>query len=118
MPKSLSEAVDSLYGTKVFPNVNPLVSSVGTSAVKIADNNNNRFSLLIVNLSANNIYIGLDNSVSSSKGIQLNANGGNVALKFRDDLNMVGWEFWAVAAGPGSNILVIETLAYGEDKGA
>jgi hypothetical protein len=87
---------------------NPLVSSVGTSAAKVLNNNPDRIGWLIINLSANTLYIAYSPDVSSSKGIQIAANGGTASSIVTEDGEAVANEVWAVATGANSSIYVVE----------
>jgi hypothetical protein len=93
------------------PNVNPLVSSVGTTPTKVLDNNPDRLAWFIVNLSSNVVYLHFDNSVSSSKGIAVSPNGGFASMVYDEDFHAVGWEIWAKATGEDSSIYVVEIIA-------
>jgi len=87
---------------------NPVTNVVGTSAVEILRANPDRFQWLIVNLSANTIYVAFDKDVSSSKGILLEPNGGFASMHAREDGEAVTYPVWAIATGADSAIYVIE----------
>jgi c-di-GMP-binding flagellar brake protein YcgR len=82
--------------------------TIGTEPVRVLENNPSRFQSVIVNLSPNNVYVGFDNQVSSSKGIRVAPNGGDFRMIWIEDLDVVTWEFFAVADDENSNILVIQ----------
>jgi hypothetical protein len=90
---------------------NPLISSVGTSATLILQNNPDRFHWLIINMSANTIYLAFDKDVSSTKGIILGGNGGYASMSADDDGESVCHEVWAVASGANSAVYAVETEA-------
>jgi hypothetical protein len=96
------------FGFKTRAIVNPLVASVGTTAVKVLNNNPDRIGWLIVNLSANTIYIAYGPDVSSTKGISIALNGGTASSVVSEDGEAVTYEVWAVAAGADSAIYVVE----------
>lgn len=106
----LSDAIQKLYGFRTRSNINPEVSTVGTTAVLIAKNNPDRVGLTIINLSVNNMYISPVSGVSSTKGIEVPSNGGSVSMNFRDDGELPGFNFYAVASAAGSGIYVLETI--------
>lgn len=106
--KSLHELLMGFYGIETVPKINRTASSVGVTATKICTNNPKRAYLTIVNLSVNDIYLLIDNSVSSSKGIYLSPNGGSFVLRWVEDFDLLEHEWYAVAGGAASAILVIE----------
>jgi hypothetical protein len=108
--KSLGDYLRVKFGAAVTYNVNPVVSSIGTTITEIARHNPRRLGLTIVNLSSNTLYVAPDNSVSSSRSILLPSNGGGLSLSADDDfiLPMVNW--FAVASGASSAVYVIEVV--------
>jgi hypothetical protein len=108
---ALAEYCEKRFGRKVKVNINPIVSSIGTSSTRVLYNNPDRLAWIIVNLSANEVYIGWNTGVSSTSGIRLDANGGNVVCLADEDLELVGYEVYAVATGANSNIFVLEVVA-------
>lgn len=108
---ALSAAIAAEIGVDTVPRFNPDTATVGTSVVRIAPNNPNRFALLIVNLSAVAVYVKPANDVSASSGVRLAPNGGTFGLSWRDDLHLVGWDYYAIADAAASSILVMEVVA-------
>lgn len=105
--------IENLYGLRTTEIENPIVSSVGVTPIKIAGNNPNRVSLVIVNLSANNLYISLTVGVSATNGMFIAPNGGSIVLQYDKDFMMVTRDIYAVAAGAASSIYVLENTIYG-----
>ena len=91
---------------------NPLITSVGTTALQILSNNPNRLGFTIINLSTNNMYLALTNDVSSTKGILLTPSGGSFGMVWDEDFQMVAWAWWVVAAGANSAVYSVEVLEY------
>jgi len=92
---------------------NPLaVTSLGATAQMILANNPNRLGAVIVNLSANIIYLSLENDVSSTKGVLLGATGGKASLVWDEDFDMTAWAWWAIASGAASALYVLEVVEY------
>ena len=87
---------------------NPVVAAVGVAVLTVLRNNPDRVFWLIVNLSANIVYVGLAGDVSATKGIRLDANGGWVSMSVEEDGEAVGYEVFAVATGAASAIYVLE----------
>jgi len=112
MPKTLNELIDAQLGVRVRPQINPLTSSVGTTPTRIFSNNPNRVAFLVVNISANKVFLLPDNTVTTSRGILLTNNGGGLVANWREDFHLVGYEWWAVADAAGSSILCLELITY------
>ena len=109
----LKDLLMERFSVKTRAVENPLnVTSLGATAQKLLSNNPNRLGFVIVNLSANIVYIGLENSVSSTKGIRLDANGGSSGCIWDEDFDMTAWAWWAVASGAASAIYVLEIVEY------
>ena len=87
---------------------NPVVAEVGTTAAEILKNNPDRVFFLVVNLSANTVYVGLASDVGATKGIQLDANGGFVSFSVEEDGEAVAYQIFAIATGAASAIYVLE----------
>ena len=111
MPASLAAAIEAEIGGPTEPRVNPVTSSVGTSVARIASANPNRFALTIVNLGAVAIYVAPDNAPSSTRGIRLAPSGGALTLNWRDDFQLAGWDWFAIADAAATAIFVMEVNA-------
>lgn len=83
---------------------------LGAAPLMILANNPNRLGAVIVNLSANVVYIGLTNEVSATNGIRLNANGGQASLIWDEDFQMTAWAWWGMATAAASRIYVLENV--------
>jgi hypothetical protein len=96
------------------------VESIGTTASKVLDNDPERVTALLVNMSANTIYLAFDEAVSSTRGIILAANGGTLITSVRDDFMLPTHSFWAVASAAASNLYVLTSRRIGtlESEGA
>ena len=105
---SLHTLIESVYGVKTRHFLNRQVSAVGTSVVKIINNDPKRVGFTIINLSAADMYIGPDNQVSSSRGIYLAAGGGSITVKWDVDFHLVAHEWYAVSASASSDIYCLE----------
>ena len=98
------------FGVETFPRINPLVSQVGTTPVKILDNNPNRLAWTFFNLSSVPISIGFSREVSSTNGMYMSARGGGVNFLWNEEFDLVGYALWALAVAPNSEIFIIEIL--------
>lgn len=76
-----------------------------------------RVQFLIVNLSANDVYLGFDANVSATRGILCPANGGMLALNVVDDFELTTMPIYIYSAAAGNNIYSVavrrETLSEG-----
>lgn len=106
----ISTLIRNLYGLVTTEVENPITASVGVAATRILPNNPNRATVLITNLSANNIYIGLTQAVSATNGIFVAPNGGSIVLQWDKDFLMQTRELWAIAGGAGSAIYILENV--------
>ena len=94
----LTDFITSRYGVRSRARTNPVTSSVGTTAKEIAKENHDRLAIVVINLSANDLYVAFDNQVSSSRGIYLTPTGGSLSLLAEEDLELTGYRLWAVAS--------------------
>lgn len=108
---ALTDALAREFGVSTEPRVNPETGTVGTSVVKVAGNNPNRFALAVINLGTAAVFVAPDRAVSAARGFRLDPNGGSLSLLWRDDGHLVGWEWFAVSGTAGQDVFVIESVA-------
>lgn len=89
---------------------NPILTSVGATATIILANNPNRLAWIFINLSANAIYLALENSVSATRGVLVAANGGKASMVWDEDFQTVGWAIWGIAPAGASNCYSFEVV--------
>jgi hypothetical protein len=82
-----------------------------TSVTQIVNNNPDRVGLIIVNMGANDVFIGLTNTVSTSNGIRIVANGGNVTMTVRDDFTLPARAWIGIGSGGASLMYALEEVA-------
>ena len=97
---------------------NRSLSQVGTSVVTIARQSPNRLVLDVVNLSVNALFVLDERNVSSTRGYRVAPSGGTLHLWWKEDGERVGYEWFALAAAAGSDVLIVETLVSTEPAGA
>ena len=112
--RTLADLVKERLGIPTYRNDNPVVSSVGVTATLIARRNPNRIWLTIVNLSANVLYVGPFSDVSTTKGYYLSANGGTLTVDYINDMELSGDDWYAIATGAASPILIVEQVTQRE----
>ena len=90
------------------------VTSLGTTAQIILANNPNRLAWVIVNLSANVIYIGFTRTVSATtgaeQGVRLDANGGSAVMIWDEDFQPTSWAIWGIASAINSQLYSYEVV--------
>lgn len=110
MSVTLSELLEGLYGVLTTYRINPNISSVDTTPLKLLNNNPNRVSFLIVNMSVNSLYISPMRDVSSTKGIFIASNGGYATFQWDRDFELVSQEWWCVGGAAGTTLYVLENI--------
>lgn len=96
---ALSEFVRGRFGVDTRFNATAMATSVGATATQLWRNNPDRLELMFVNLGANTIYLFVDGTVSSTRGIFLAAGGGSVVVTAEDDGELVGFPWFGIASG-------------------
>jgi len=87
--------------------------TVGTTAVRIAQPNIRRTEIIITNWGAANVAIGMTNGVTATTGWILGINAW-MSLVWFADLDLAAAELWAISAGAGNAIHVLERRLVGE----
>jgi len=105
---NLYDLLEQKFGIKTIDRINPETDTVGTSPVRVLLNNPNRVAAIIINLSANSLYVLPDEAVTTTRGIFVGGNGGRISIIYDEDFHLVGRDWFAVASGAGSQILVLE----------
>jgi hypothetical protein len=105
------ELVAARFGAPVNPVVNRAASSVGATAARLFINDPDRLGFLVVNLSANDLYIGPFPDVSATKGIKAGPSGGSISLVWFEDFEITAWEWFAIGSAAATNYLAIEYLS-------
>ena len=82
-------------------------SSVGATAGEILSNDPERTFVLLINLSANDMYVGLTPAVSSTNGIKLTANGGTLILNAKEEYTLTTRSFNAIADVAASTLYLL-----------
>lgn len=110
MAIALDTMLQALFGIKTFPRENPITATVGIAAERILASNPQRVSFQVVNLSANNLYVGLSYTVAATEGIFIAPNGGIISLIWDRDFELCSHEWWAIAGGAASAVYVLENV--------
>jgi len=109
-PASVYELVERQFGVKLGMAENTEGTTIGTTAGVIAKNNPRRVALVVVNLSANQIYIRPAQAPSATAGILVPPNGGSITMNANDDMILPSLEWQAVASGAASAYYTLELM--------
>ena len=107
---NVAELIERRFGMVTKAVSNPLVNEAQTAITRVLANNPNRLGWTILNLSANNVFVALDQGVSADHGILLAPNGGNASMRYEEDFEATCWAVWAVAAANNSDIFCLEVI--------
>ena len=88
------------------------VQSIGVTQSEIFGNDPERVSILLVNLSANTMYVGFDPAVSSARGILLASNGGHYSSDIIKDFMLPIRAMHVLSVGAASNLFVLTMTRY------
>ena len=110
MAKSLAMLIDEEFGAETEPRINPLRSSIGTTALQLFAQNPNRVAFHLVNLSSNTMYVGPFADVSASKGYRVGPGGGTLISRYQIDWHLTGNEWYVVATASSSSLLSVEIV--------
>jgi len=83
-----------------------------TTATSVVGNDPEALALTLINLGANTAWLLFEDTVSTTRGLLLNANGGYVSLTVRDDQTLPTRRWWAVTSTGVTTILSIRTRRY------
>ena len=108
----LVELLEERFRRRIRAVENPVLTSIGTTALQVLSNNPNRLGWTIVNLSTNVIYLSFANDVASTKGIRLDASGASASAVWDEDFILCAWAVWGVASGAASAIYAVEIVEY------
>jgi len=109
---ALARYVEKKFGVKTrgVPNPNGAID-VTTSVTEIVKGNPDRLMIIVINLGANDIWVGFDREIATNRGILLTANGGFLTLTADEDMELVGYPIYGVAATGTNRVYVHETEA-------
>jgi len=116
MASALQAFIDSVAGGPCW--VKESTASIGVAEGLIVDHNFERMALAIINTSANTLSLKPGKGATTTNGIILNPNGGSLTVNARDDLALVGWEWWGIAGGAASSIIVFEVIRFSRTQQA
>jgi hypothetical protein len=110
--KSLSDLLERQYGARTHYAINPVTDNVDIAVTQVFATNPKRLSLMIMNISASNIFLNVDQQVSAARGILLTPMGGSVSLTWEHDFDLVAFPWYATATADNSPVIAIEVFVY------
>lgn len=108
---NLADLIQTRFGFATEAADNRSVSSLGTSAATVLRNDPRRVAATIINLGAVAVYLSPTNDVSSTKGIRLAPNGGQLTLNWEEDFDVVAWEWFGIADAAATSVYTLEVLS-------
>ena len=110
--ESVQEVLLERYGLRITTRKSGDAFEMGVAIAQIVPMNPRRLSLIMVNLSANNIWIAPETFVSPAHGILLVPNGGTFILNYREDLTLASHAWVGIADGANSDMYWLEACLY------
>jgi hypothetical protein len=106
----MDDLLTQQLGVRSQPGPESGTYSVGVAVSKVISNNPTRVGLTFINNSANTIWLWITNNFGASQGIFLSANGGVIALNWRDDMTLIPNDWYAIASAAASSLQVLEVV--------
>lgn len=108
--KSLADLIQNRFGAKTDYRINPMVAEVDIAVTQIFSHNPKRFGLVIVNLSANNVFVAPDPQVAAERGWMLVPNGGTIHFNWIEDFQLCMLPFYGTAGADNSDVFSLEVF--------
>lgn len=96
---ALSRFVRKHFDTDTTYRDTPLTNTVAVTPTQLWVGDADRLEIIFVNQSTNTITIGTGPNVAVDVGFRLDAGGGVIVFLAEEDGELVGREFWGIAAG-------------------
>ena len=111
MGKSIHELVDERFGVRTRSNENPEVTQVQNVETLLLRADPNRLALVIINLSANTMFIKPRGGVTLTNGIALSAGVGSLSVTMEDDFTLPSLEWFGISSVINQAVFVLEILS-------
>ena len=105
---SAIEYIKRKYGLLKRPKDVERTVNVSTTPTKVLDVDGDRLFVIIVNLGPYHAYLAPTGAVSTTLGIKISAQGGNMTLDVDEDGDLVVREWYAVAETGTTTLYVLE----------
>ena len=106
--RSVQEVLEVRYGLRISTQESADDFELGVAIAQIVPMNPRRLSLIMVNLSANNVWIAPGTFVAPAHGIMLVPNGGTFILNYREDLTLASHAWYGISAAANSDFYWLE----------
>jgi hypothetical protein len=107
---SVRDFLSSRLGVNVETRGSTAGSTIGATAAQVLKQDGRRIGFLFVNLSAVDMWVTPVGVPSSTNGIYVGPNGGNISLLSLEDGEVTAWEWLGVAAAAGASYFTLEAL--------
>ena len=91
-------------------------ATIGTAVGTVIDSDPDRLGLLVMNLSTNTLYIGIENNISATNGIRLGPSGGSMSFNVEDDGMILTRTIYGVSTGAGSSVYTLSLSRFIADR--
>lgn len=112
MPKTVQQLVAEKFGQPVYPQIDPEITSVGTTAARLLRNDPHRLGFVITCTSSSTLY-GLPQPLGTPSStlayFLLPGVGSQAFLWWEEDVETVAWEWLIVASAAATTFT---TIAY------
>jgi len=106
----LADLLTQRFGIKTRSVVNPVTAAVAAAGNLILRNNPDRVGFIIINLSANIVYISPLPGVLATAGIRLAAGGDWRSFVWDEDFELCSLDWYATASAFPSAIYILESI--------
>lgn len=86
--------------------------SVGTTAVRVLENDPDRVMFLLVNNGTGPVYLSTAPTITAPNGAAVQGSGGNMEVDVREDGSLVSREWWAVSSSGTQSCTVFSTRVF------
>lgn len=108
--KSLADLIQNRFGAKTDFRVSDPVFNVDIAVTAILPVNPKRFGMVIVNMSANTIYVSPDNHPTNNHGWVLVPNGGTIHFNWIEDFQLCMLPMYGTATANNSECFWLEVF--------
>lgn len=105
---SILDLIEREMGERVNPRSPTTPTTVGATAVQLMPQNPQRVAFILINLSTATIHVIPEGTASSTNGIRLGPNGGQISVQYKEDFTLPALEWSIVADAAGAAFLLIE----------
>lgn len=104
----LADLIERELGIRTSPHIR--TESVTATAEVVLKANPDRIAFILFNLGSNDGHINFTSEVSATNGLVVSGNGGFLSMTWRDDLHLVGLEWYGFQQTAPANWLILEVV--------